>query len=92
MQESGIGEVEIEDEGMRVSVLRADERPAPPVAAPLAEEEPGELPVFRLAMAPIRIQSPMVGVFYRQPEPGARPFVEVGDVVAPGRRSACSRR
>jgi biotin carboxyl carrier protein len=26
----------------------------------------------------------MVGVFYRTPEPGKPPFVEVGDVVAPG--------
>ena len=26
----------------------------------------------------------MVGVFYRQPEPGSPPFVEVGDAVAAG--------
>ena len=26
----------------------------------------------------------MVGVFYRQAEPGTPPFVEVGDVVTPG--------
>jgi oxaloacetate decarboxylase alpha subunit len=85
VQESGIGEVEIEDEGMRVSVRRADERPAFPVAAPLAEEEPGELPVVPAeATGSIRVESPMVGVFYRASEPGARPFVEVGDVVAPG--------
>ena len=85
VQESGIGEVEIEDEGMRVSVRRADERPAFPVAAPLAEEEAGELPVVPAAAAgAIQVESPMVGVFYRASEPGARPFVEVGDVVEPG--------
>ena len=85
VQESGIGEVEIEDEGMRVSVRRADERPAFSVAAPLAEEEPGELPVVPAeATGSIRVESPMVGVFYRASEPGARPFVEIGDVVAPG--------
>ena len=27
------------------------------------------------------IKAPMVGTFYRRPEPGARPFVEVGDAV-----------
>ncbi|HEY3258726.1 MAG TPA: biotin/lipoyl-containing protein [Pseudonocardiaceae bacterium] len=27
-----------------------------------------------------------VGVFYRAPEPGAKPFVEVGDVIAPGQQ------
>jgi acetyl-CoA carboxylase biotin carboxyl carrier protein len=26
----------------------------------------------------------MVGTFYRAPQPGSPPFVEVGDVVAPG--------
>ena len=30
------------------------------------------------------IKSPIVGTFYRSSEPGARPFVEVGDVVRKG--------
>jgi oxaloacetate decarboxylase alpha subunit len=85
VQESGVAEVEIEDEGMRVSVRRADERPALQMAAPLAEEEPGELPVVPAAAAgAIRVESPMVGVFYRAPEPGQPAFVEIGDVVTPG--------
>ncbi|MGR7000449.1 acetyl-CoA carboxylase biotin carboxyl carrier protein [Yinghuangia aomiensis] len=33
-----------------------------------------------------RIDAPTVGVFYHAPEPGAAPFVRVGDVVAPGRQ------
>ena len=32
----------------------------------------------------IDLSGPMVGVFYRSPEPGAEPFVEVGDTVAAG--------
>jgi acetyl-CoA carboxylase biotin carboxyl carrier protein len=32
----------------------------------------------------MRVESPMVGTFYRAAQPGAPPFVEVGDVVAPG--------
>ena len=85
VQESGVGEVEIEDEGMRVSVRRADERPTPQVATPLADDEPGELPVLpAAATGSIRVESPMVGVFYRQPEPGTPPFVEVDDVVTAG--------
>jgi acetyl-CoA carboxylase biotin carboxyl carrier protein len=32
----------------------------------------------------VRIEAPMVGTFYRAPEPGAPPFVEEGDAVAPG--------
>lgn len=31
----------------------------------------------------IVVRSPMVGTFYRAPQPGARPFVEVGQEVAP---------
>jgi oxaloacetate decarboxylase alpha subunit len=86
VQESGVAEVEIEDAGMRVSVRRREEQPLPVQAvAPLAEEEPGELPVLPAAPAGlVRVESPMVGVFYRQPEPGAPAFVEVGDVVTPG--------
>jgi oxaloacetate decarboxylase alpha subunit len=85
VQESGVAEVEIEDEGMRVSVRRTEERPAFQAGAPLVEEEPAELPVLPApAAGSIRVESPMVGVFYRAAEPGSPPFVDVGDVVAPG--------
>jgi oxaloacetate decarboxylase (Na+ extruding) subunit alpha len=85
VQESGVAEVEIEDEGMRVSVRRADERPAVHTTAPLAEAGEAELPVVAAPdTGSIRVESPMVGVFYRAPEPGKPSFVEVGDVVAPG--------
>ena len=86
VQESGVAEVEIEDEGMRVSVRRTEERPDLELgAAPLADDELADLPVLPAAAAgAIRVESPMVGVFYRAPEPGAAPFVELGDVVTPG--------
>jgi oxaloacetate decarboxylase (Na+ extruding) subunit alpha len=86
VQESGVAEVEIEDEGMRVSVRRSDERPDLEVAAaPLAETELSELPVLPAAAeGAIRVESPMVGVFYRSPEPGQPAFVELGDIVVPG--------
>jgi len=86
VQESGVGEIEIEDEGMRVSVRRADEPGTTTVAATpggaIAEAE--ELPALAVSHAAIRVESPMPGVFYRAPQPGAPPFVEVGDVVAAG--------
>ena len=86
VQESGVAEVEIEDEGMRVSVKRTEDRPDLELGAtPLAEDELTDLPVLPAAAAgAIRVESPMVGVFYRAPEPGAPAFVELGDVVAPG--------
>jgi len=86
VQESGIGEVTIEEGETRVTVRRTEDRPtveagpakAAPVAAPA--EPPPELP----SDDTIRIEAPMVGTFYRAPSPGAEPFVEEGDPVAPG--------
>ncbi len=85
VQESGIGEVTIEEDGMRISVRSTPDFPAAgPGEAPLALTEP-ELPgATPLTGALVRVESPMVGTFYRAPQPGAPPFVEVGDVVAPG--------
>jgi oxaloacetate decarboxylase alpha subunit len=88
VQESGIAEVTIEDGELRVTVRRSDERADVPVAAvavPTApvHEEPDGL-TEPLAGDVIRVESPMVGTFYRAPEPGASPFVEEGDTVEPG--------
>ena len=33
-----------------------------------------------------RVCAPLVGTFYRAPEPGAPPFVQVGDLVEPGQQ------
>ncbi|WP_018788114.1 biotin/lipoyl-containing protein [Micromonospora sp. CNB394] len=32
------------------------------------------------------VRAPTVGVFYRAPEPGAKPFVTEGDIVSPGQQ------
>src|SRR5262245_13565921 len=84
VQESGIGEVTIEEGELRVTVRRSDEREVPmvPVAAitaPVHEEPDGA--VEPLSNDVIRIESPMVGTFYRAPQPGAPAFVEEGDTV-----------
>ncbi len=86
VQESGIGEVTIEEEGMRVSVRNVpeSEAAAPVPDAPLAMPEPRAAPRVRPSNGMVQIESPMVGTFYRAPEPGAPHFVEEGDVVAPG--------
>jgi len=86
VQESGVGEIEIEDEGMRVSVRRADE----PGVVPAAADESGvaiaelEVPEMPVTAGTVRVESPMVGIFFRAPQPGAPSFVEVGDVVTVG--------
>jgi len=85
VQESGVAEVTIEDEGMRVTVRRSEERAQPVPVVPAAPD--GELvpkPLAPPTASLIRIEAPMVGTFYRAPEPGAAPFVQEGDPVEPG--------
>jgi oxaloacetate decarboxylase alpha subunit len=85
VQESGIGEVTIEEDGMRVTVRSTPDLPAGAQGeAPLAVPEPGEPAPAAVTGTLVRVESPMVGTFYRAPQPGAPSFVEVGDVVAPG--------
>jgi oxaloacetate decarboxylase alpha subunit len=85
VQESGVGEIEIEDDGMRVSVRRADEVVALAAAPQTVVQELDDPDLPRPAAGPaIRVESPMVGVFYRSSSPGAPAFVEVGDVVTVG--------
>jgi oxaloacetate decarboxylase (Na+ extruding) subunit alpha len=90
VQESGIGEVTIEEGELRVTVRRSDERdeataivPIVPVPTAPVHEEPTGMPEPP-SNDFIRIESPMVGTFYRAPQPGADPFVQEGDTVEPG--------
>jgi oxaloacetate decarboxylase alpha subunit len=88
VQESGIAEVTIEEGEMRVTVRRSDEvagTPVAPVVVPTApvHEEPGSV-VEPPGDEVIRVEAPMVGTFFRAPQPEAAPFVEEGDAVAPG--------
>jgi acetyl-CoA carboxylase biotin carboxyl carrier protein len=55
---------------------------AHPAAAPAAEPEAREAP--RAAAHLKEIKSPMVGTFYKSPEPGADPYVKTGTRVSPG--------
>ena len=68
---------------MRVSVRRtAEPEYAPTATGPSAPVPPSEAPAAQNGL--VTVESPMIGVFYRAPEPGAPPFVEVGDPVAAG--------
>jgi len=85
IQETGVGEITIEEHGTRVSVRRTPDLPLPAVAAGAgAGDELGELPDQPASDGLVRVESPMVGTFYRSPQPGAPSFVEEGDAVAAG--------
>ncbi len=90
LDETGLTEIEIEQSGQRVRVARtlsatpAPAEPANPRAeTPQAIGEPGGAPPD-LAKHPGVVISPMVGTAYVAPEPGAKPFIEIGSQVKAG--------
>jgi acetyl-CoA carboxylase biotin carboxyl carrier protein len=83
LDETKLTEIEIERDGFRVRVARQPAAPAAPEAPRLL---PMPVPAGALdpAQHPGAVASPMVGTAYRAPEPGAKPFCEVGSVVKAG--------
>ena len=88
LDETSLTEIEIERAGLRVRVARnvtvsaampANFQPAP-VAAAAAVSAAG----VDLAKHPGVVPSPMVGTAYWAPEPGAKPFIDVGSKVSAG--------
>ena len=86
LDETGLTEIEIEREGLRVRVGRG-------AIATMAVSSAPSLPAVAVPMKPVAIDlekqpgvvtSPMVGTAYRGPEPGAMPFIDVGSKVAVG--------
>jgi acetyl-CoA carboxylase biotin carboxyl carrier protein len=74
--------VAIESGGNRIEIERevgAVQHAPPAVAGGPSEDEPAAAADDRHA-----ILSPLVGTFYRSPQPGAKPFVEEGDTVDAG--------
>jgi acetyl-CoA carboxylase biotin carboxyl carrier protein len=96
VEESGIAELELTEEGETVRISRnftssapaqqhyANYAPAQYAVAPQTQAPQAavaEVPVVEEGHA---VKSPMVGSFYRSSSPDAKPFVEVGDTVAVG--------
>ena len=88
LDETSLTEIEIERAGLRVRVARnisvAAAMPASylPASAPVAAAVPAA--VADIAKHPGVVPSPMVGTAYWSPEPGAKPFIEVGTKVSAG--------
>jgi acetyl-CoA carboxylase biotin carboxyl carrier protein len=95
LEETGLSEIEIEREGMRVRVARqvtvaaavhqgAVASAAMAAAAAPAGAAPAAAAVADPGTHPGAVPSPMVGTAYLAPEPSAAPFVEIGARVAQG--------
>ncbi|HZP69066.1 MAG TPA: acetyl-CoA carboxylase biotin carboxyl carrier protein [Pseudolabrys sp.] len=89
LDETGLTEIEIEQDGRRVRVARGAAAAAAPaavrveVAPPQTTAEIEAKPIDP-AKHPGVVISPMVGTAYAAPEPGAKPFIDVGSTVKAG--------
>lgn len=93
MNESGVVELEVEKDGMRIKIKKTGAG-AETLTGPIvldAQKIPQAQPSAASASAPapgavktIEIKAPMVGTFYRAPAPEAPSYVETGQVIEPG--------
>ncbi len=88
LTETELSEIEVEQNGLRIRVVRSGGgavvrhvAPPPEPAEPAPPPEPAELDP---STHPGAVPSPMVGTAYLSPAPGADPFVSVGDTVKEG--------
>jgi acetyl-CoA carboxylase biotin carboxyl carrier protein len=89
LDETSLTEIEIERAGLRVRVARnisiaAGVPAAVPMAASVIAAAADAAPLADLSKHPGVVPSPMVGTAYWAPEPGAKPFIEVGSKVSAG--------
>ena len=99
VEESGITELEVQEEEGTVRISRAAPAVAPaavqyaaaPVVAPTPTATPAQAqaaatptPAASDELSGHLVRSPMVGTFYRSPSPEAKAFVEVGQSVKVG--------
>jgi len=90
LNDTGLTEIEVEREGLKIRVAKMVGVPAPvyaqsapPAPAAAAGVPPLPEPAKPEAVGDI-VTSPMVGTIYLQPQPGAPPFAKVGDSVIAG--------
>lgn len=93
MNENGLAELEVEKDDMRIR-LKKTATGFESFEGPIASSGQGIVsqPKIENAQAPIdknpvktvEIKSPMVGTFYRAPNPEAPAYVEVGQMIEPG--------
>lgn len=85
-----LSEIEVEDGDRKIKVRRDPApvmayAPAPQAAAPALAASPAPAAEAAAPAAPVdALKSPMVGTVFLSPEPGAAPFVSVGQAIKEG--------
>jgi acetyl-CoA carboxylase biotin carboxyl carrier protein len=88
--ESGLSELEYEENGCRLRIAQGESRSGPPPGIAASASPPGEDGVPGMTAAPAApslspfLNAPMFGVFCLTPAPGEAPFARVGDTVREG--------
>lgn len=85
MEEFGLESASIDCEGVRVAFSRLAAAPvsAPQATPPTAQVTPKE-PAPKAPASGTTVDSPTSGIFYSRPSPGAKAFVEPGEIVQAG--------
>lgn len=84
LEETGLTEIEITENGQGLRVSKAGTVVAATAAAPLPAVAPGAAPAEPAAADGNAVTSPMVGTVYLSPQPGDPPFIQPGDRVEAG--------
>ena len=91
LNDTGLSEIEVEHQGLKIRVARTLAVSAPlAVAAPVQQAaappapEAAAVAAVAVPAAGEAVKSPMVGTIYLQPQPDAPAFIKVGDVVSEG--------
>ena len=92
LTETELTEIEVADADRRIKVVRGIEpvagaapaAAAPPSAPQAAAAAQPAAEAMAEEVAGTTLKSPMVGTAFLSPQPGAKPFVEVGDAVKAG--------
>ncbi len=90
VEETGVSEVEIEQDGLRI-VVRASHSgvvqqivTSTPLNSTSVPDTDQPMQPASASATGIEVRAPIVGTFYRSSSPDSAPFVEVGDSVNPG--------
>ncbi|HEY2845660.1 MAG TPA: acetyl-CoA carboxylase biotin carboxyl carrier protein [Bryobacteraceae bacterium] len=96
---SGVGELELEQDGVRIRIRKAGENPDYTVSTAGGQQAQESAPAATAPGAPAAsatgaaaavetgtelVKSPIVGTYYDAPSPDAPPFIKVGDAVEAG--------
>lgn len=94
MNDNNLIELEVEKEGMRIRLKKTSVQNIENFSAPIVIEKerinrsqgPKEITLNgeKAAINSVEIKSPMVGTFYRAPQPEVPPYAETGQIIEPG--------